>query len=77
MTASHCKEAGIFPSDWTAYMGISMQSDTSSDQSGLMQTSKISAILQPFPMWNDDTYANDVALFRLTTPAVYSGILVY
>ena len=80
MSASHCKEAGVFPSDWTAYMGISAQRETKMDSDAVnpaIQThvvvSRISAIVQPFPMWDSDSYFRDVALFRLAQPVVYSG----
>lgn len=83
LSASHCKEAGVFPSDWTAYMGISAQRETKMDSDAVnpaFQThvvvSRISAIIQPFPMWDSDSYFRDVALFRLAQPVVYSDYIM-
>jgi len=73
LTASHCKEAGVFPSDWMAYLGVT---NLAKIVDGVSHTSPISAIIQPFPMWDKDSYARDVALFRLQVPVVYSEFIM-
>jgi hypothetical protein len=56
----------VFPSDWTAYIGISEQSENG-------HKSSIIAIIQPHPMWDAESYRHDVAIFKLGTSVTYSG----
>ena len=54
---------GTFPADWKAYVGINHLAQTSDGPH--LQTSDISAIIQPKAQWDDDSYARDIMLFKL------------
>jgi len=72
LTAGHCQKASKTPDEWNAYTGITYQDDAEDYRTGEKNSpghySKISAILYPNPMWDEDSYQTDIALMKLTTP---------